>query len=88
MKIFIIIFEICELLIVGFGEIFGDNVFIVNDVELQILGFGDMDLVMEGDDFEVVIIGFGNIKLEGIVDELDLKIIGLGDIFVFDMDVF
>ncbi len=86
MKIFITIPEIRELSIAGSGEIFGDNVFIVNDVELQISGSGDMDLAMEGDDFEAVITGSGNIKLEGIADELDLKITGSGDISAFDMD--
>ncbi|NRB48948.1 MAG: DUF2807 domain-containing protein [Saprospiraceae bacterium] len=86
MKIFITIPEIDELSIAGSGEIFGDNIFIVNDVELEISGSGNMDLAMEGDDFQATITGSGNIKMEGVADELDLKITGSGDIAAFDMD--
>lgn len=88
MKIFITIPEIRELAIAGSGEIFGENVFIVQDVELEISGSGDMDLAMEGDDYEVMIAGSGNIKLEGLGDELDIKITGSGDVSAFDLDVF
>lgn len=86
MKIFITIPEIRELTIAGSGEIFGENVFIVQDVELRISGSGDMDLAMEGDDYEVTITGSGNIKLEGLADELDLKITGSGDVSAFNLD--
>ncbi len=86
MKIFITIPEIRELTIAGSGEIFGENVFLVEDVELRISGSGNMDLAMEGDDFEVAITGSGNIKLEGLADELDIKITGSGDIAAFKLD--
>jgi len=86
MKIFVTIPEIRELTIAGSGEIFGENVFIVQDVELRISGSGDMDLAMEGDDYDVVITGSGNIKLEGLADELDLKITGSGDVAAFKLD--
>ena len=48
MKIFITIPEITDLAIAGSGEIFGDNIFLVGDVELMIAGSGNMDLAMEG----------------------------------------
>ena len=86
MKIFITIPEIRELTIAGSGEIFGENVFLVEDAELRISGSGNMDLAMEGDDFEVAITGSGNIKLEGLADELDIKITGSGDIAAFKLD--
>ncbi len=86
MKIFITIPEIRELTIAGSGEIFGENVFIVQDVELRISGSGNMDLAMEGDDYEVIITGSGNVKLEGLADELDLKITGSGDVAAFKLD--
>jgi len=86
MKIFVTIPEIRELTIAGSGEIFGENVFIVQDIELRISGSGDMDLAMEGDDYDVVITGSGNIKLEGLADELDLKITGSGDVAAFKLD--
>lgn len=86
MKIFITIPEIQELTIAGSGEIFGENVFLVQDVELRISGSGNMDLAMEGDDYEVIITGSGNIKLEGLADELDLKITGSGDVAAFKLD--
>lgn len=85
MKIFITIPEIRELAIAGSGEIFGENIFLVQDVELQISGSGNMDLAMEGDDYEATITGSGNIKLEGLADELDFKITGSGDISAFDL---
>lgn len=87
MKIFITIPEIRELAIAGSGEIFGENLFVVQDVELKIAGSGDMDLAMEGDDYEAVITGSGNIKLEGLGDELDIKITGSGDVAAFNLDV-
>lgn len=86
MKIFITIPDITELSISGSGEIFGENVFIIQDISLRISGSGNMDLAIEGDDISATITGSGDMKLEGLADELDFKITGSGDISAFNLE--
>lgn len=71
----------------GSGEIFGDNVFVENDIEFSVSGSGEIDMAVEADDLDVVISGSGEIKLEGFADELDASISGSGDINAFDLPV-
>lgn len=85
MKIFITIPDITDLAIAGSGNIFGENVFVIQDIDLGISGSGDMDLALECDDITLNITGSGNIKLEGTADGLDFKITGSGDINAFNL---
>lgn len=84
---FIIVFNFCEVRIIGLGEVVSINIFVIGDIELCIIGFGDLDMVLEVDDIEVDIFGLGKVVLEGIGDELEIDIIGSGDVWVFDLVV-
>lgn len=85
LRIFITMPNITELQISGSGDIFGENIFIVDDVDLRISGSGDMDLALEGDDINTIISGSGDMRLEGIADDISIQISGSGDVFAFGL---
>ncbi len=87
LKIFITMPDIRYLEISGSGEIFGQNIFEVNDMDLRIPGSGKIDLGLLADDVDVRIPGSGQIILEGEADELDLRIIGSGSLAAFGLPV-
>ena len=84
--VFITMPDIRSLKISGSGEMISENVLIVNDIEMNISGSGDMDIALEADDIDSRISGSGTIRLEGIADELDLEISGSGDYKAFDLE--
>ncbi len=71
----------------GSGEIFGENVLLVDDIELRISGSGDIDLALEADDIEADLAGSGRLFLEGVADEIELDITGSGDVRAFNLTV-
>ena len=85
-NIFITIPDIRELKVSGSGDIFGENVFFVDDINLDITGSGNMDLALEADDIDARITGSGEMKLEGVCDDLDVRISGSGDLHAFALD--
>ncbi len=86
MKIFITMPTIVALEITGTGDIRGENLFVVNDIELDVTGTGDMDLALEADDIDARITGTGDIRLEGVADELRATITGTGDLEAFQLE--
>ena len=84
-RIFVTMEDIEKLNIEGSGEIIGDNGFVVDDLDLNIAGSGDMDLGFEADDVDINIVGSGDMDLEGSADELDLSIAGSGNMNAFDL---
>ncbi len=84
-NIFITIPDIDFLSIHGSGNIVGQNVFDIKDIELKISGSGDMDLGIEANDVVGKISGSGTMKLDGDMDFLNFKISGSGDLEAFDL---
>ena len=79
--------EIGYVAISGSGEVYGDNVFEGNDINLRISGSGDMDLALDNyDKVDTRISGSGDIKLEGKTKKFDLDISGSGDYHAFDLE--
>ena len=76
-----------EVNVSGSGDVFGDNLFVENDIDFSISGSGEIDMAVEADDLEVVISGSGQIKLEGFADELDISVSGSGDVEAFNLPV-
>lgn len=86
MTFFITIPVIRSLTIAGSGEIVSPEVLVVDDIDVSILGSGDIDLGLDADDIEAIISGSGQIRLEGIADDIDIEIDGSGDYRGFNME--
>ena len=87
MTFFITVPDLRMVRISGSGDVFSDNTFVVNDLELKISGSGKIDLAFEADDVEADISGSGDMVLDGLADELDIDIDGSGDVRAFDLPV-
>ncbi|NND08910.1 MAG: DUF2807 domain-containing protein [Saprospiraceae bacterium] len=85
--IFITIPEIRELSLSGSGKIIGENTFLVEDIELNLTGSGDIDLGLEAEYIRGAISGSGEVTLEGKGRSLDYRISGSGDLSAFDLFV-
>ena len=85
LRIYITMPVITELQISGSGDIFGENIFVTDDIFLRISGSGNMDLGLDSDDVNLTISGSGNMRLEGTADDLSIQIAGSGDVFAFDL---
>ena len=71
----------------GSGKIYGENIFTVDNLDLNISGSGDMDIAVEGaTDIESKISGSGKILLEGDSERTIIKISGSGDYRAFDLN--
>lgn len=77
--------QINALSIIGSGDIFGDNTWVVNDMDLRVIGSGDMDLDVDADDIDIEIRGSGEITLFGTADNCRTDISGSGDLRSFNM---
>ncbi len=84
-SIYITMPNIRDLQISGSGDIYGENIFITDDINLRISGSGDMDLALDSDDINTTISGSGDMRLEGTADDLVVNITGSGDLFAFDL---
>ncbi len=85
MKIYITMPDIKSLKISGSGKIIGENEFVVDDIELNISGSGDIDLLLDADDIDANISGSGEMWMEGTADDLNFKISGSGDLNAFNL---
>jgi hypothetical protein len=85
LRIFITLPNLDYLRISGSGDIISENIFLIDDLELQISGSGIIDVAAEADDIFTRISGSGDILLEGTADDLDFEINGSGDIKAFDL---
>ena len=83
--IFITMPQINGLSIIGSGDIFGDNTWQVNDLDLKVIGSGDMDLDVDADDIDIEIRGSGEITLFGTADDCRTDITGSGDLRSFNL---
>lgn len=83
--VFITMPQINGLSIIGSGDIFGDNAWVVNDMDLRVIGSGDMDLDVDADDIDIEINGSGEITLFGSADNCRTDITGSGDLRSFNL---
>ena len=86
LKVTITIPNVTSLRISGSGELVSENVLVIDDIDLNISGSGDMDIAMEADDIESRISGSGTIIMEGVADDIDLEISGSGDYRAFNLE--
>ena len=85
LMIYITLPDIDEIKISGSGDVYGDNLFEGNNLDLNISGSGDMDLGLDYKNVDTRITGSGDIRLEGDCRNFDLDITGSGDYHAFDM---
>lgn len=69
----------------GSGEIIGTNIFVTNDVEIDLTGSGTIDLELLSDDIESYISGSGLLRLQGECDDHEIRIPGSGSIESFGL---
>lgn len=73
--------------LLGYGNLFSQNFFIIDDLEIRLLGSGDIDLGLDADDLELSLTGSGDILLEGSAQNLRLDLLGSGDLRAFPLAV-
>lgn len=86
LKVYITMPVIESLVNTSSGNIFGENEFQIDDLNLTSTGSGDIDLAVDADDLDVTITGSGDIILEGSCDDIDLTITGSGDYLGFNLE--
>ena len=86
LRIFITLPEIDYLAISGSGDLYGENIFEVNDIDLRISGSGDMKATVDAKYVDARISGSGNMRLKGITEEFDFRISGSGDFKAFELE--
>lgn len=77
--------DIERLSIISSGNINGENTFEVNELDMYILGSGNIDLVLDAEEIETEIIGSGKFYLEGFTEELKSTILGSGNLNAFPL---
>lgn len=70
----------------GSGQVYGENQLEGEDLELKIVGSGDIDLAVLVQKIDARISGSGNIDLEGLAEEFEVKITASGDYNAFDLE--
>lgn len=78
--------EWTSLKISGEGNIISTNQLVVDDIDIDITGSGDIDVAIDADDIHSMITGSGDISLDGKADELDMTIKGSGDYKCFTLE--
>ncbi|MCP4647161.1 MAG: DUF2807 domain-containing protein [bacterium] len=77
--------EVEKLSILGSGEITSINTVTADEIEVSVIGSGNIDLKADAEEIKVSIPGDGEILLEGTTSALDISIIGSGAIEAFDL---
>lgn len=70
----------------GSGSVTSAHRLILNEIELDINGSGDMNLDIKANVTEIGINGSGSIQLDGTTNELDIDINGSGDVNAFKLE--
>jgi hypothetical protein len=86
-RVFVTLPMLEYLNLAGSGDIVTENDFVVEDLDINLDGSGDMDLSIEAEDVNIDIDGSGSIELFGSGTALDVRIDGSGDIKAFDFPV-
>ncbi|MFK7775785.1 MAG: head GIN domain-containing protein [Saprospiraceae bacterium] len=87
LRIYITMPVIERLEISGSGDMFGQDVFAVENIHLKVDGSGSIDVAVDGaTDVDARISGSGKIKLAGTTNYLGSKISGSGDLEAYDLE--
>jgi hypothetical protein len=87
LKIYITMPVIKSLEVSGSGDMFGQDAFVVDDIDLKVDGSGSIDVALDGaTEVDARISGSGKIKLEGTTNYLGSKISGSGDLEAYDLE--
>ncbi|MCB0560190.1 MAG: DUF2807 domain-containing protein [Lewinellaceae bacterium] len=86
LRVFITMPELTHLRVSGSGDVVGENTFVIQDLEIDIPGSGNVDLSLEADDLDIDIPGSGRLTLEGVADETKYRISGSGDVHAFNLE--
>lgn len=86
LRIFITVPNLTQLRIPGSGDVVSENTFVIEDLEVDIPGSGNVDLALEADDLDIEIPGSGRLTLEGTADETKYRISGSGDVHAFNLE--
>lgn len=78
--------KIEEITIISSGNVYGQNHFVLDDIDLNIVGSGNMDLSLTADEIRSQITGSGKLELEGESQEFITTIAGSGNIRAFDLE--
>lgn len=70
----------------GSGDMIGENLFLVEDMELVISGSGDIDIAAEADDIDAKLSGSGDLMIAGTADGCFYRISGSGDVEAFNFE--
>ncbi|MCB9053425.1 MAG: DUF2807 domain-containing protein [Lewinellaceae bacterium] len=85
LRIFITMPTLTSLHISGSGDVISENTFVIEDLEIDIPGSGNVDLALDADDLDIEIPGSGRLILEGTADETKYRISGSGDVHAFNL---
>lgn len=87
LKIYITMPEIKSLEVSGSGDMFGQDVFTLDNIHLKVDGSGSIDVAFDNaTDVDARISGSGKIKLQGTTNYIGSKISGSGDLKAYDLE--
>lgn len=84
-RIFITVPELVGIRISSSGKVITENQIVGDDIDIGIIGEGDISLACDADDLTVVIEGSGSLALEGLADEIRYRVSGSGDLKAFKL---
>ncbi len=84
LTVFITIPTFEKVILTGSGNIYSDDTFDINNLNLAISGSGDIDFFINSEDINISISGSGNIYLEGGTIDQNVSISGSGNYTAFN----
>jgi len=86
-KIYVSMEEIKGFTIAGASDIFGEEHFTTDELHLEIIGAGKIELGVTAQKMSTCILGSGELSLRGSADHHSIEIAGAGDINASDLEV-
>lgn len=85
-RIYLTVKELTSITISGSGEVISQTELVVDDLDVNIEGSGDIDLAIKADDIDARIEGSGSMRFDGAADALNINITGSGDFQCFKLE--
>lgn len=86
LRIFITMPDLTRLRVPGSGDVASENTFVIQDLEIDIPGSGNVGLSLDADDLDIEIPGSGRLALDGVADETKYRISGSGNVRAFNLE--
>jgi hypothetical protein len=86
-KVYVSMEEIKGFTIAGASDIFGEEDFTTDELHLEIIGAGKIELGVTAQTISTCIAGSGELSLRGSADHHSIEIAGAGDINALDLEV-